>query len=218
MERAKFSKELLDKMTDFVLTEIGAKALDGITYVMILKDGRGDELYKRCVDIKREVAKCGFKDGEAFRIYELKNGYIFDMDMTVVKRITVELSKAVAKANGNTTAVGDLIGDKPSARRKDDMLALAKYIKKSYDSGKDKVEVALFSRNSINRIIVTCTGPDGKPLAIKYNSYAIRHWDIESINANILVPAGLRISKLEPCEVLPSKNGVKFLLHIEKLY
>lgn len=217
MEKAKFSKELLDKMTDFVITEIGSKALDGITYVMALKDGRYDGLYKRCMDIKKEVLNCGFNENEAFRVYELKNGYIFDMDMSVVKRITIELSKAVAKINGNTTAVGDLIGDSPSARRKDDMLALAKYIKKSYDSGKDKVEVALFSRNSVNRIIVSCTGPDGKPIAIKYNSYAIRHWDIESINANILVPAGLRVSKLEPCEVLPSRNGVKFILYIERL-
>jgi len=38
MEMAKFSSDLLNKLTEFLVCEIGSKALDGITYAMILKD------------------------------------------------------------------------------------------------------------------------------------------------------------------------------------
>jgi hypothetical protein len=139
------------------------------------------------------------------------------MDLTVAKMITFKLSKAVAKTNNNTTPVGDLIGDNPSKRRKDDMIRLAKYVKQEYDAGRKVVEVALFSRNSVPRIIITGEGPNGQLIPIKYNSYAIRHWDMEAINANLLIPSGIRVSRIEPCEVLPSKTGVRFLLHIEKV-
>lgn len=212
---AKFSNELLNKLTEFLVCEIGAKALDGITYAMVLKDDK--QLYERCKDIKREAIKCGYANDEVFRIYAVANGYIMDMDLSVAKKITIELSKAVAKANGNETPVGDLIGEGPSKRRKDDMLGLAKHIKKEYDNGKRVIEVALFSRNSVPRIIVNGIGPDGQLLPIKYAAFAIRHWDLENVNANILIPAGIRIARIEPMEVLPSKTGVSFKLCLEKL-
>jgi len=139
------------------------------------------------------------------------------MDLNVAKKITSELSKAVAKANNGNTPTGDLIGDSPDKRRKDDMLGLAKYVKQQYDNGKKQIEVALFSRNSVPRIIISGVGPKNDMISIKYNAYAIRHWDIESINANMLIPAGIRISKIEPCEVLPSKTGVRFVLYVDSV-
>lgn len=217
MEMAKFSSDLLNKLTEFLVCEIGSKALDGITYAMILKDPKDKDNYKRYTDIKREAVKCGYKNDEVFRVYEVSNGYIFDMDLNVAKKITSELSKAVAKANNGNTPTGDLIGDSPDKRRKDDMLGLAKYVKQQYDNGKKQIEVALFSRNSVPRIIISGVGPKNDMISIKYNAYAIRHWDIESINANMLIPAGIRIAKLEPCEVLPSKTGVRFVLYVDSV-
>lgn len=210
-----FSNELLNKLTEFLVCEIGSKALSGITYAMVLKNDKDKEMYDRYKSIKDEVLKCGYANDEVFRIYEVGNGYILDMDLSVTKKITYELSKAVAKANN--ASVGDLIGDGSSKRRKDDMLGLAKYIKKEYDLGNRVVEVALFSRNSVPRIIVTGVGPNGEILPIKYPAFAVRHFDLESINANILIPAGIRVARIEPMEILPSKTGVSFKMEIESI-
>lgn len=214
---AKFSSELLNKLTEFLICEVSSKALDGITYAMVLKDNKDKENYKRYMDIKKEAVNCGYNNDEVFRVYEVANGYIFDMDLSVAKKITAELSKAVAKANNGNTPAGDLIGNNPDKRRKDDMLGLAKYVKQQYDAGNRQIEVALFSRNSVPRIIVSGVGPKNDMISIKYNAYAIRHWDIEAINANMLIPAGIRIAKLEPCEILPSKTGCRFVLYVESI-
>ena len=214
---AKFSSELLNKLTEFLVCEVSGKAIDGITYAMVLKDNKDKENYKRYMEIKKEAVNCGYNNDEVFRVYEVANGYIFDMDLNVSKKITTEISKAVAKANNGSTPAGDLIGDSPDKRRKDDMIGLAKYIKQQYDAGNKKVEVALFSRNSVPRIIVSGVGPKNDMISIKYNAYAVRHYDIESINANMLIPAGIRVAKLEPCEILPSKTGVRFILHVESI-
>lgn len=215
MGKGKASPELIDKMTAFLINEIGSKAIDGITYTMVLKEDKDKEAYKRYMDIRKEAQKCGYSSDEAFRVYEVANGYIFDMDMSVAKKISYELSKAVNKTNGGQTPVRDLIGDKPDKRRKSDMLGLAKYVKSEFDSGNMELQVALFSRNSTPRIMTTGIGPKNEILTVKYNAYAIRHWDIETINSELLIPAGIRIAKLEPCKVLPSKTGVKFNIYLE---
>lgn len=215
MVKPKASPELINKMTEFLINEIGSKSIDGITYTMVLKEDKDKEAFKRYMEIRKEAQKCGYSSDEAFRVYEVSNGYIFDMDMSVVKKISRELSKAVSKTNGGQTPISDFIGDKPDKRRKSDMLGLAKYVKSEFDSGNMEVQVALFSRNSTPRIMITGIGPKNEMLTIRYNAYAIRHWDIETINSALLIPAGIRIAKLEPCEVLPSKTGVKFKLYLE---
>lgn len=202
-------------MTEFLITEIGARALDGITYTMVLKGEKDLATYNKYMNIRAEAQKCGYSTEEAFRVYEVSNGYIFDMDMSVAKKLSYELSKAVSKTNGGTTPVGDFIGNRPDNRRKADMLGLAKYVKSEFDKGRMLTEVALFNKNTRPRIMITGIGRQNEMLTIKYNAYAIRHWDIEMVNAKLLIPAGIRIAKLEPCEILPSKNGVKFKLYLE---
>lgn len=209
------SPELINMMTDFLISEIGSKSLDGITYTMVIKQESDRELYNKYMRIRKEAQNCGFGPDEAFRVYEVANGYIFDMDMSVAKKISFELSKAVHKTNGGTTPVTDFIGDNPDKRRKADMLGLARYVKSEFDKGKRVIEVALFSRNSSPKIMVTCIGTNNEMIVIKYNAYAIRHWDIETVNAALLIPAGIRISTIEPCEILPSKRGVKFKMYLE---
>lgn len=213
----KASSELINMMTEFLINEIGSKALDGITYTMVLNTDKDKEAYKRYMEIRTEAQKCGYSSDEAFRVYQVSNGYIFDMDMSVAKKISGELYKAVAKTNGKDAPLVDLIGNKPDKRRKADMLGLAKFVKSEYDFGNRIVEVALFSRNSTPRIMITGIGPKNEMLTIKYNAYAIRHWDIETVNSKLLIPAGIRIARLEPCEVLPSKTGVKFKLYLESV-
>lgn len=214
---AQFSNELLNQLTEFLIHEIDVKALDGITYTFLLKDNKYQETYKRYLKIKEEAHRCGYSNDEIFRIYEVSNGYIFDMDLKVAKKITEELSKAVAKSNGGKTLSVDVLSKGPDKRRKADMTSLAKFVKQEYDSGKRKIEVALFSRNSVPRIIISGVDKNNKPIAIKYNAYAIRHWDIELINEKLLVPAGIRIAKIEPCEILASKTGVRFVMYLDSV-
>lgn len=212
-----FSKALLDMLTEFMVNEIGSKALDGITYTMILKNPNNTTIYNRYISIKKEANNCGFSNDEVFRVYELQNGYIFDMDINAVKQITVELAKAVSKQNGGTTPAEDLVKDMPEQRRKKDMVNLARYLKSEYDKGKLEIEVALFSRNSTNRIIINGKSSKGEQLVIKYNAYVLRHWDIEFINEKFLIPSGFRVRSIQPCEILPTKTGVSFKLRMESM-
>lgn len=214
---AEFSKALLDMLSEFMICEIGAKALDGITYTMILKDKKDKAIYDKYMTIKKEATKCGYSNDEVFRVYEVANGYIFDMDLNTAKQITAEIAKAVAKQNGGQTPTGELLRDTPDQRRKKDMVLLAKKLKEEYDKGNTQVEVALFSRNSTNRIIITGKDKNGNTLAVKYDAYAIRHWDIEIINEKFLIPAGFRVKRIQPCEVLPKKTGVSFVFFMESM-
>ncbi len=211
----KASSELIDMMTNFLVSEIGNKCIDGITYAFVLKDDKDKETYREYMDIRREANKCGYGTDEAFRVYEVSNGYIFDMDLSVAKKIAFELTKAVNKTNGGKTPVADLIGTSPDKRRKSDMVGLAKFVKSQFDAGNNVVEAALFSRNLSPRIMITGRDPKGNMVTLKYNAYAIRHWDIEVVNAKLLMPAGIRIAMIEPFEILPSKTGVKFKLYLE---
>lgn len=215
---AEFSKELLDMMTEFMICEVGARVLDGITYTMLLKNNKKDmEIYERYMTIKREVLKCGYTNDEILRVYEVSNGYIFDMDLRTAKQITAELAKSVAKANGGQTPAGELIKDMPDQRRKRDIVALAKYLKSEYDKGNRQFEVALFSKNTTNRIVINGKGPNGELISLRYNAYAIRHWDIETVNEKFLIPSGFRVKRIQPCEIFPSKTGVSFIFTLESM-
>lgn len=214
---AEFSKTLLDMLVEFMVCEIGSKALDGITYTMLLKTDKDKKSYERYMAIRQEASKCGYSDNEVFRFYPVSNGYIFDMDLVTAKQITAEMAKSVAKNNGGKTPIGELLKDRPDQRRKRDLANLAAYLKSAYDKGNRQTEVALFSRNSTNKIVVTGTGPKGENMFIKYNAYAIRHWDIETLNESFLIPAGFRVKRIQPCEILPSKTGVSFVFTMESM-
>lgn len=213
---AEFSKNLLDLLTEFMVCEVGSKALDGITYTMLLKNNKDKEEIDRYMNIKHEAAKCGYTNNEVFRVYEITNGYIFDMDIATAKQITAEIVRTLNKNNAGIQNT-DLINNLPEKRRKKDMVALSKFLKEEYDKGKRQVEVALFSKNSTNRIIINGKNSKGEAIAVKYNAYAIRHWDIELINEKLLIPAGFRVSRIQPCEILPSKTGVSFIFTMESM-
>jgi len=214
---AELSKKLLDMLTEFMLCEIGSKSLDGITYALLTKSNKDKETVSRYKEIIAEKTRCGYNDRQIFRVYEISNGYIFDMDMDIVKQLTHKIAKSLSKTNPGSIADLDLIKDLPTKRRNKDLVGLSKYIVNQFKEGKTQIEVALFSKNSTNRIMIHGKGPNGEPLAIAYYAYAIRHWDIEILNAKLLIPQGLRISRIQPCEVLPPKTGVSFLFNIEPM-
>lgn len=212
------SKKMMNLLSEFLINEIGSKALDGITYAMVTKDKKDRNTFIKYMEVRDEVSRCGFSKDEGFRVYEVSNGYIFDMDLNLAKAITIKLANAVQNMGGIgdiDIGDGDLIGNSPEKRRKSDMLALAKYCKQEFDKGNRVITVALFSRNSVPHIVLTGKDTNGNYVSEKYNAYAIRHWDIEIVNSKLLIPAGIRIARIEPYEILPSKTGVKFDITLE---
>jgi hypothetical protein len=138
------------------------------------------------------------------------------MDMSLAKYIAEKLLDIVYKGEDHS----NIIGDVPEIRRQNDMKKLAKLCQENYKNGKPVFEVALFSRNSVPRIVISGSdvnkGVRGKQIIATYNAYAIRHWDIQEINDNLLMQVGLRISKIRPCEILPPKTGVRFQLSVDR--
>lgn len=215
---AEISTNLLNMLTEFVICEIGGKAMDGVTYTLLFKDKQKDmTVYNRYQAIRKEALKCGFSGTDVFRVYEVSNGYIMDMDLAVEKQIASKMMDAIGKIDGSNTQGSDVVGDIPEQRRKKDMISLAKYLKQNFDMGKKSLEVALYNRNSSNRIIISGKLSTGESVGIRYNAYAVRHWDLETINAKLLIPAGFRISRIKPCEILPSKTGVSFVITMESM-
>lgn len=217
MGRGNMSKELLDKLTEFLCSDIGGKVLDGITYVMTLKCEKDSNLTNKYSKIREEADKCGYSRNEAFRIYEVNNGYIFDMDLSVARYITKLVSKKVLSNTKDAQIPDDLINNKPDKRREEDMVRLAKKCLKEFKSGETKMEVALFSRNSTPKITITATAKDNSNVVLQYDAFAIRHWDIEQINDKYLIPRGMRIRMLEACDIFTSRTGVRYVLHFEKV-
>ena len=207
-------------MTEFLVSEVEAKALDGITYALMLKDGKHDAEINKYDELRRSLDRDGFGANEIFRRYELSNGIIYDLDIKMAVELTIKLSVAVAKANGGKSPVGDLnIAKESEERRREDIKLLAKKaLNSAKNSGKvAKMEVALFSRNKVPKIVLTGTNSNGKSVACQYDAFAVRHLDIEEMNREFMVPSGYRVIKIEPCEILPSCTGVRCILYVAKL-
>lgn len=208
----KIKSETLDKLTDFLVTNIESKVLDGITYALALKS---DDFVEKGKDIKKAVLADGFEKNEVFRVFPVSNGYIFDMDMAVAKYITQRIASSM---KDKIPQEADIIGDLPERRRQDDMQALAKYCKSQMEKGNSKIEVALFSRNRVPKIVITGKDAKGKDVVASYNAYAIRHWDLEEINNRYLKPSGITITGINACEILQSRTGVRFEIQLAKVY
>lgn len=213
MANKELPKELLDKLTELLCLEIGSKAMEGITYILLDKSEKDRFKVLKYKDVRITADKAGLGPNEAFRFYELANGYVFDMDMSIAKHITNFLSTVVAKNNG-TEPLANLIGNNPEVRRKNDMKALANKCLKEYKDGITKFDVALFSRNKGNKIITQVRDKTGNNLIIQYPAYALRHWDLEDINREYLLRYGIKIVSVEPVELIESKTGVRFTLNL----
>lgn len=213
MANKELPKELLDKLTELLCLEIGSRAMEGITYILLDKSEKDRFKVLKYKDVRVTTDKAGLGPNEVFRFYELANGYVFDMDMSIAKHITNFLSAVVAKNNG-TTPLSNLIGNNPEIRKKSDMQALANRCLKEYKSGVTKFDVALFSRNKGNKIITQVKDKAGNNLIIQYPAYALRHWDLEDINREYLLRYGIKIVSVEPVELIESKTGVRFTMNL----
>lgn len=213
---AKPSSRLMNMLAEFIVRELGAKVLDGVTYAMFLDSKATDQKsFENYMRIKDEAIECGFPSNEVIRAYKVSNGSIIDVDLIYAKQVLAKVAKAIAQSKDEAEYT-DRIGDTPERRRERDIRALAKQLRQSYDSGKNQVEVVLFNRSAINRALISGTGLHGEKLMVRYNSYALRPEDIETINEFLLIPSGIRVSSMQACEILPQCQGCVFLLEMEE--
>lgn len=197
--------DLKARLEDFMATYLGAKVQDGITYVLLTDDRSNSEQAAELMDLYNELRKAGKEN--LFRYYSVSNGKIFDIDLNVARNLTAALAKKVMNINS------DLIGKGPAVRRQGDIERLAKSCRKWYSKGIDTVEVALFSRNSVPRINISGKDAAGRAKMLTYEAYAIRHWDLDAVNA-LLREYGIRILAVDTHEILPSETGLRVTLRI----
>lgn len=217
----RFSDTLKNYLSEFFVREIGGNEVYGMTYAFVMKEPNNPvekKKYDNYMLIRNEANACGYSKNEVFRVYEVSNGYIFDMDLGIAKKISQEILLGVVREKKLEGFNIDTIGDKPLKRRKKDMVALSKFLLQQLkQEGKSQVEIALFSKNVTNRIMVTGVLENGDKVCVKYNAYALRHADIETLNEQLLIPQGIRVAAMQPCEILPYKNGVSFIFKLEKI-
>lgn len=211
---AVISAEVAREITNFLALEIDSKVLDGITYTLILKEGKDLKLAEQYLELKEKINRLGFRQDEIFRVFSVSNGYIFDLDLNVAKQLTMEMSKMVSVATGGQLPAYDRIGNGPDERRAKDIELLARHTHNQLKEGNRIFDIALFSRNIVPRIVVSGKDSGNKGnVTLKYPAFAIRHWDVETVNKMYLRQNGCAIHKIESHEILPSKTGVRFTVH-----
>lgn len=213
----KFSDKLTKMLTGFIVAEIGTDGLDGITYCMKIKNSRNAQEYNQYLEIREEANKCGYDKDEVFRVHELVNGYVFDIDMSTMVKVLMDVARATVDVTGKNKELLSKVYREPEAVRKREVKRLANAILKKIEAGENSIDVALFNKNSTDKAGVTVDTPDGKSQYVYLNAYALRHWDIKVLNEQLLMKRGYRVARVIPKYVLSSENGIHTTLEFEKM-
>lgn len=211
---ANFSPELLNKLEGFFVNSIAEKVLDGVTYIMIFEQEQSlFDIYNK---IRTEVDEMGYDKNTLFRVYQFSNGYVFDTDLSISIYLAEKIMKENIAGIENPEIKAD-INKIIVQKRKNAMVSLAKYCVSQMEKGITQFDVALYSRNVVPKILITGKDTNGKSVMLQYRAFALRHWDIDTVSNDLLLPQGIRISKVEPCEILPARNGVRFTIHLAQV-
>lgn len=213
----KLSAETVAGLSNCMVEAIGERVYDGITYALLT--GNSEEDKKKINEynnIIKSLNENGIDPKRVLQALKVPNGIIFDMNIGVAKEIANNIARTYAAKNGKETSNIDLIKDGPIKRRQEDMTEIVKYLEKQARNGNTDIELALFSRNSIRRIVYTAKDKQGKDVQVKMNAYAIRHWDLPMVSTK-LMEYGYKIAKAQAGEILPSKTGVRFEIQLTRI-
>lgn len=208
------SKELQSMVTGFVVSEISSRALDGITYA--IKDYNNSDC-EDYIKIREEADKCGYDSDELFQVIEVSNGYIFDLDLGVTKKVSMDLVKASCNITGKHKDLVGILDVKVEQRRKRDTERLAKEILRTAKEGKSEVKVALYSNHNSDYIRILAKKENGEREYVNFKAYALRFSDIRSLNEEILSKSGYRISSVQSEYIIPRNKALLTTLEIQKL-
>ena len=206
------SQITLNKITEIVCADIGSKILDGATYVILSNNKSNRTKIERYLQVRRDIDQEGFGANEVLRVYELPNGYIFDVDMSIAKTITASLAEMLSKTNDDVKLIRKLVDIKPYERYNRDCESLANLCLKNFKKGIRKFDIALYSRINHNVIKVTATDNEGRSGVISFPAFAVRMTDLTEINSKYLVEKGIRIASVEACEIVGSNSGLRVII------
>lgn len=211
----KVTDEAASKVLGLMANEIGDKVFDGINWALIFKTNAA--AINEYEAVRQQLKDMGFTHGEVLRAYVAPNGLIYDIDSQVIKMLV----RKIMEGNEQESECNDMIEKAYEMRRNQELSKLHIYLMKAYKANKTKVSLALYNVNKGNKITYTTTVETGqyanKKVEITLPAFALRHWDLESLNRDYLIPSKIKIQKVQLMEILPSRTGVGFNFEIEGL-
>ena len=210
-----FSKELRNMLTDFIVSEIGSKGIDGVTYTLKLDSSKNREEIEIYTRIREEATRCGYDDKELFRAFEVNNGVVFDMDIKAMAQILIKIAQSASAITGKHADMNNMVYSEPENVRKSEVVRLANSIKKEAEKGGNKITVALFNRNRINRVHYSeREGDEAKVYTME--AFKVRTNDILYLNQGPLKEMGYVVRQVIPRYILPTENGLVTEIVFEK--
>lgn len=204
--------EAVDKITSIVANHIMEKVFDGVNWALILNTDT--DTINEYESIRQELKDMGYTRGEVLRALQAPNGLIYDIDSSVIKRLVVKL----LENSENASDYYKLIDSAYIERRNLVFQKLHIYIMKAFKQGKTRVSVALFSTNKGDKITYKTYVESGKyagqTVEVTLPAFALRHWDLQELNRDYLIPSRVKISKVHVIEILPTRTGVGFNLDL----
>lgn len=215
MSNLNITDEVLDKIAVIVANDIGAKVMDGINWTFVLDtDTVKINEYE---SIRESLRSLGYKSNEVLRAFKVPNGIVYDIDADVVKKLVTSLMSQSEKAD----TCYSIMKTAYEERRNSEFAKLQVFIIKAIKNGKKNVSLALFNKNKGSKIVykvkVTNGIYKGKFMEITLDAFALRHWDLEELNQNYLIPARCKIKRIEVIDILPTLTGVGFNMELEEL-
>lgn len=211
-------------LLDFFSVEIADKMLSGITYSILLKNQKQEAIIKSYMQLKKDIEEVDRSNAGMLRVFELCNGYIFDLSVKATQQLALDILRSTCK-QGEEVPQSDINNlNSIYEARKESLRKLAIKCFNEFNSREDKtktsvdIDVALYSRNITPYISFMATDKKSKDkYLIKYDAFALKHTDLEELNRAYLLSKRLKVSVVKPLEVLTTRTGVLFRLTVEKL-
>lgn len=214
MGRVNLSDDAIGKLAEVICTDIHTNIVKGVTYILLEEKPNTKVRLDMYMGLRREIDSEGFKPDEVFRVYKVSNGYVFDME----QEIAVSITKAIMQKSGslddkNMRAVLNSVVERSKVRREKEMKRLAALCYKAYKAGNTSLEVLLFGKNEVGKVILTVK--DGKDdYVITYPSFMLRPSDMQSVNEEYLIKSGIRIKSIETGEIVGSNRGLRVVVNL----
>lgn len=215
MNDINITDEVLDKVVVIVANDLGPKVMDGINWTFVL-DTEVEKL-NEYESIRESLKEMGYKSNEVLRAFKVTNGVVYDIDSNVVKKLVIKLMSKSQNAEVCSTIMRTAYEE----RRNSEFAKLQVFIIKAIKSGKKNISIALFNKNKGSKISYRVKVKSGvykdKTVEINLEAFALRHWDLEELNQNYLIPAKCKIKRIEVIDILPTMTGVGFNVELEEL-
>ena len=206
-------KEIMNLLTNFIVTQIDQKVLQGISYIIVSKTEANKDKIKQFDGIRARLTELGVDTKEQFKVYDVNTAKIYEVDLNTCITITERLAKAVGDNSGNLSSYS--ISATANQRRQADIDRLVNFCIKRAKEGKEHSDIALFSKNNVDRIHISGK-LNGKDAALQYEAFALRHTDIADVNRK-LADSHIQISNILIHEALPSMTGVRTTITLVQL-